>query len=237
MARLVPLLGDCLHFVQKNLTNMESLKKIFDTFGEKEENIRCVFLFFLNKVDGMKSFACVIFFIASFSLTTVFADDTQPPSQKDTLKLAPAADKEKKPKITYRTVLNTDTYKKRPYAGEHVAIKVIPPESIESSKKKKKGFVYVEIYNESSRHLASVDFDIILTNEYGSNMSSHINGANILPKRSAVKKIAVADVYNFPMIKAVKIENLQVIDKNADHVSKDIFVDLVRFKKASHKRK
>ena len=138
---------------------------------------------------------------------------------EDVVKVAKSSSKGK---IKYRTILNDKAYT-RQSSKDHLAIKITPP-----VKKGKGEYIYVEIYNYTPIHLGTVDFDIAFTDEWAYDLTSHINGANILPKRSCVRKIATPGTGQFNPIKDLEISNLQVISADAASLTYPIFVDLVK---------
>lgn len=127
-----------------------------------------------------------------------------------------------KSKIKYRTILNDRAYTKQS-SKDHLAIKITPPVM-----KGKGEYIYVEIYNYTPIHLGTVDFDITFTDEWAYDLTSHINGSNILSKRSCIRKIATPGTGQFNPIKDLEISNLQVISADAASLTYPIFVDLVK---------
>ena len=131
--------------------------------------------------------------------------------------------KPKKAKIIYRVVKNTGAYN-RATSGQHLALKITPPEFYGAGQ-----FIFVEIYNYTNQHLGQVDFDIFLKNNSWYNFDAHVTGDDILPKRSALRKIAVPKGKGrFPGIDKVKISNLKVYNMDASEIRVNTYVDLVR---------
>ena len=126
-----------------------------------------------------------------------------------------------KAKITYRRVKNTQAYA-RNSAGQYLGIKVTPPKVMGPDQ-----FVIVEVYNMSKSDLALVTFDITLHNNSGYDLSSGIEGDDVMPGQSALRKIATPGKGPFPPVNKVDIENLRVVNTNATEVVINAYVDLV----------
>ena len=131
--------------------------------------------------------------------------------------------KPKKGQIRYRIVTNKNAYKKVS-RGQHIALKVTPPKKFGANE-----FIYVEIYNKTSRHLGQIDFDIFFSNNSWFDYSAHVNGDDILPGRSGLRKIKVsAKKGKFPIIRKVQVNNLKIYNADATQMIVNVYVDLIR---------
>lgn len=138
---------------------------------------------------------------------------------------APALAQSAKPresKIIYRTVTNTQAYDEKS-RGQHVAIKVTPP-----AMKGPNEFVFVEIYNWTKANLSLIEFDITLHNQQGYDLTTHVNGDEILAKYSGVRKLPAPGTGPFIPITKVTISALKMVNQDANFVVAPVYVDLVR---------
>lgn len=129
-----------------------------------------------------------------------------------------------KSKVFYEAVRYDRAYEKR--QGNHVSIKISPPERLGADQ-----FIYVEIYNYTPKPLGLVRFDLTLYNNNGYELTSNnIEGEDLGPGWSAVRKIAVPGKGEFPKVLNVRISRLEIFNDDAVSQVVNTYVQLVRIK-------
>jgi hypothetical protein len=126
-----------------------------------------------------------------------------------------------KMKVIYRKIKATKAYVK-PSSEPHVNIKITPPKTMGP-----KSNILVEAWNNTDSYIAAVDFDMILNNDYGYDMSSHVNVTDMRPGRSALRMVAAPGKGSFPEIKSCNLEHLQIYNDKAAKVIVTTYVDLI----------
>jgi len=116
-----------------------------------------------------------------------------------------------------------DLSKKREHLGEHLNIKVTPPERRGSD-----GRVLVEIYNYSKSYLYSIDFWLYLYSDLDEEIEVHITADDIRPSWSALRWVTIPSNYKLPLITRVKLRNLSMFDDQARKVKLKHYIDLIK---------
>ena len=124
---------------------------------------------------------------------------------------------------TFRVVHHTKAYLPRPELGEHVSIKVTPPEL-----RGRAGHVAVEIYNKSNRYISRVDFDVTLRNNNGDRIDAKVSGEDLDPRGGGIKWIKIPGNATFPKIHSVEVQNVNILDPNGRQLPLDFYTDLIK---------
>ena len=127
-----------------------------------------------------------------------------------------------------RKTVRTKTDHKKAYQpkkgrGEHLDIKVTPPE-----KRGKKGFVLVEMYNNSKKDLSIVSFTLKLDNRGWYKVSADVSFEDLPRFYSKIKEFEVPGNGKIPKVMDVKAVNLNILDSNAYPVKLDTYIDLIK---------
>lgn len=116
-------------------------------------------------------------------------------------------------------------YTSKPERGPHIDIKVTPPEI-----RGKEGRVMIEVYNRGKVHLASVTFDVTLSNQGGFEFTAEVTADDLRPNMSGGQWVKIPPIKGkFPKIIGAKLSHLRVIDSNAREVSMKAYMDLIKY--------
>ncbi len=122
-----------------------------------------------------------------------------------------------------RRIPHTRAYLARPELGHYVSIKVTPPEQ-----RGQKGHVLVEVYNFTNRYLSVVDFDIVLHNDMGMRVESHIFAEDLKPNWSALKWVQIPEASDIPKIDAVSIQRMFMFTDEGKRIRLRFYTDLIK---------
>jgi hypothetical protein len=133
----------------------------------------------------------------------------------------------KKPSYTSAVATLADhkkSYEIRPERGPYLEVKVTPPEA-----RGKEGKVLVEVYNRGKSHIAHLQFDVVLSNRGGFDLSAQVYADDLRPNMSGAQWISVPKIKGaFPMIHGAKMMNLRIIDINAQEIQLRPYMDLIK---------
>lgn len=115
-------------------------------------------------------------------------------------------------------------YKPKPERGPHLDVKVTPPEI-----RGREGRVMIEVYNRGTAHLASVTFDVTLSNQGGFEITAPVSADDLKPNMSGGQWVKIPPIKGaFPKIIGAKLSNLRIINSQAREISMKTYMDLVK---------
>lgn len=114
-------------------------------------------------------------------------------------------------------------YKPRPGRGEHIDIKVTPPE-----KRGKKGHLLVEVYNNSKKYISVMKFHIKINSAGYKHLSSEILVEEMWPNWSDVKWIKIGGNGKLPKVYTIEIEKMELFDHEAKPLKIPFYSDLIK---------
>ena len=126
-----------------------------------------------------------------------------------------------KVEITYRKVKENKAYIE-PSTGQHINIKVTPPADMG-----KDSYVLVEMFNNTQHYISVVDFDMVLYNDEGFDLTAHVNCTDMRAGRSALRKVRANGKGPFPIVDKIRLDHLQMLNDKAIKVIAHTYVDLV----------
>ncbi len=163
----------------------------------------------------LKFLVLVILGIAiSFSISVLAqnkAPQPQPPAAQSSIDLKP------------RKTHHKEAYKLHPERGEHINIKVTPPEL-----RGKVGYVAIEVYNYSKVYVNVMEFDIYLFGQNDVMANSHVQVDDLQPKWSDMRWAEIPKSVKMPVLKAAKVENMQMYDDKGRPINLKVYTDLIK---------
>ena len=118
---------------------------------------------------------------------------------------------------------HTEAYKLHPERGDHINVKVTPPEL-----RGKQGFVAIEVYNYSKTYVSVMEFDIILTGKYGISVTSHIQVEDLEPKWSDMRWAKIPPDIKLPVIESVQLIGVKKFDDKGKEIKLKVYTDLIK---------
>lgn len=118
---------------------------------------------------------------------------------------------------------HTEAYKLHPERGDHINVKVTPPEL-----RGKQGFVAIEVYNYSKTYISVMEFDIILTGKYGISVTSHIQVEDLEPKWSDMRWAQIPPNIKLPVIQSVQLIGVKKFDDKGKEIKLKVYTDLIK---------
>ena len=123
----------------------------------------------------------------------------------------------------HRTVIHTKAYEQRKHLGQHLSIKITPPE-----KRGRKGRVLVELYNYSKSYLSVVDFWLYLYGDADEIVEVHITADDLKAGWSALKWVQIPKGATVPAIIRVDVKNMQMFSDKARKIELKYYTDLIK---------
>ena len=151
------------------------------------------------------------------------ADNGGPLVAANGLLPAGAAPKPPKPVGNGRIIKHTDAYSAHPERGQHVDLKITPPE-----KRGKDTMILVEIYNRSKAHISVLTFDIVFRNHGAQDISTSITAEDMVPGWSISRWIKIPGSGKIPAIDGVDVSNIKMFDKEAKDLNFKVYADLIK---------
>lgn len=123
-----------------------------------------------------------------------------------------------------RRVKHTEAYQKHPERGNHVAIKVTPPEQ-----RGRKGYFLVEVYNYSKKFINVIDFWLTLKTQGGGTVSTHIHVDNLDPNWGDLRWIKIPGDGKLSLTVSVpKVDHMEMFDEKAREIKIPYYTDLIK---------
>ena len=124
--------------------------------------------------------------------------------------------------LLHRKVEHTRAYDKRSELGEHIAIKITPPEL-----RGKPGVVLVEVYNWTTRFISVMDFWVIMTGENDGRYEMRIGVQDMRKNWGDITEVRIPGG-KLPKITAFHLKNVQIYDEKARRIVVPVLTDLIK---------
>jgi hypothetical protein len=124
--------------------------------------------------------------------------------------------------LLHRKVDHTKAYEKRPELGQHVAIKITPPEL-----RGKPGVVLVEVYNWTTKFISVMDFWVIMTGENDGRYEMRISVQDLRKNWGDITEVKIPGG-KLPKIDAFQLKNMQIYDEKARRIVVPVLTDLIK---------
>jgi len=124
--------------------------------------------------------------------------------------------------LLHRKVDHTNAYDRRTELGNHIAIKVTPPE-----RRGKPGVVLVEVYNYTKTHVSVMDFWVIMTGVNDARIEMRIKVNEMRQNWGDITEVRIPGG-RLPSIKSLRVQNMQIYDEKARRIAVPVLTDLIK---------